>query len=88
MALFASQSDHCYSRVLDKLISTLNVKADWESRNHKDSSNWKLNLIYSLIIVNIKGVPQIDLCALRLNNQLPKYMSWHPDQGSCAVVFL
>ena len=36
-------------------------------------------------IVNIRGVPQIDLFVSRLNNQLPKYMSWYPDPGSSAV---
>ena len=36
-------------------------------------------------IVKIEGIPQIDLFVSRLNHQLPKYMSWHPDPGSCAV---
>ena len=67
------------------LPSSLNIQADWQSRNHRDSSNWKLNPKIFSQIVKIRGIPQIDLFASRLNNQLPKYMSWHPDPGSCAV---
>ena len=36
-------------------------------------------------IVKIKGILQLDLFASRLNHQLPKYMPWHSDPGSCAV---
>ena len=67
------------------LPSSLNIQADWQSRNHKDSSDWKLNPKIFSQIVKIRGIPQIDLFASRLNHQLPKYMSWHPDQGSSAV---
>ena len=56
------------------LPSSLNVQADWESRNHKDSSNLKLNSRIFSQIVNIRGVPQIDLFVSRLSNQLPKYV--------------
>ena len=67
------------------LSSSLNIQADWQSRNHKYSSDWKLNLKIFFQIVKIRRIPQIDLFASRLNHQLPKYMSWHPDPGSCAV---
>ena len=67
------------------LPSSLNIQADWQSRNHRDSSDWKLNPKIFSQIVKIRGIPQIDLFASRLNHQLPKYMSWHPDPGSCAV---
>ena len=67
------------------LPSSLNIQADWQSRNHRDSSDWKLNPKIFPQIVKIRGIPQIDLFASRLNHQLPKYMSWHPDPGSCAV---
>ena len=67
------------------LPSSLNIQADWQSRNHKDSSDWKLNPKIFSQIVKIRGIPQIDLFASQLNHQLPKYMSWHPDPGSCAV---
>ena len=67
------------------LPSSLNIQADWQSRNHRESSDWKLNPKIFSQIVKIRGIPQIDLFASRLNHQLPKYMSWHPDPGSCAV---
>ena len=67
------------------LPSSLNIQADWQSRNHRDSSDWKLNPKIFSQIVKIRGIPQIDLFASRLNHRLPKYMSWHPDPGSCAV---
>ena len=67
------------------LPSTLNIQADWQSRNHKDSGDWKLNPKIFSQILKIRGISQIDLLASRLNHQLPKYMSWHPDPGSGAV---
>ena len=48
-------------------------------------SDWKLNFKIFSQIVKIRGIPQIDLFASRLNHQLPKYMPWHPEPGSCAV---
>ena len=65
--------------------SSLNIQADWQSRNHRDSSDWKSNPKIFSQIANIRGIPQIDLFASRLNHQLPKYMSWHPDPGSFPV---
>ena len=67
------------------LPSILNIQADWQSRNHRDLSDWKLNTKIFYQIVKIIGIPQIDLFASWLNHQLPKYMSWHPGLGSCAV---
>ena len=69
----------------DYLQSSLNIQADWQSRNHRDLSNWKLNHKIFSQIVRIRGIPQIDLFASQLNHQLPKYISWHPDPGSCSV---
>ena len=65
--------------------SSLNIQADWQSRNHRDSSDWKSNPKIFSQIAKIRGIPQIDLFASRLNHQLPKHMSWHPDPGSCSV---
>ena len=67
------------------LPSSLNIQADWQSRNHRDSSDWKLNPKIFPQIVKIRGIPQIYLFASRLNHRLPKYMSWHPEPGSYAV---
>ena len=70
------------------LPNSLNIQADWQSRNHKDSSDWKLNPKIFPQIVKNKGMPQIDLFASQLKHQLPIYMSWHPDPGSCVVYSL
>ena len=67
------------------LPSSLNIQADWQSRNHRDSSDWKLNPKIFPQIVKIRGIPQIYLFASRLNHRLPKYMSWHPEPGTYAV---
>ena len=45
------------------LPSSLNIQADWQSRNHRDSSDWKLNPKIFSQIVKIRGIPQIDLFA-------------------------
>ena len=62
------------------LPGSLNIQVDWQSRNRRDSSDWKLNHKMFSQIVKIRRIPQIDLFASRLNHQLPKYMSWHPRQ--------
>ena len=67
------------------LPNSLNIQADWQSRNHRDSSDWKLNPKIFPQIVKNKGMPQIDLFASQLKHQLLIYMSWHPDPGSCVV---
>ena len=45
------------------LPSILNIQADWQSRNHRDLSDWKLNTKIFYLIVKIIGIPQIDLFA-------------------------
>ena len=56
-----------------------NVRADAESREMKDRSDWKLN---PSIFRKIRGhFPDlsIDLFASRLTFQLPRFFSWRPD---------
>ena len=65
--------------------SSLNIQANWQSRYHRDLSDWKLNPKMFSQIVKIRGIPQIDLFASRLNHQLKKCMSWHSHPCSCAV---
>ena len=36
-------------------------------------------------MTNCLGKPEIDLFASRLNNQLDKYVSWHPDPGAAFI---
>ena len=85
MGLFVRQSNSSYSRYLP---SSQYIKLDWQSRNHKDLSGWKLNSKIFSQIVKIRGIPQIPLTASRRNHQLPKYMSWHSDPGSCILSIL
>ena len=49
------------------LPSALNVQADWELRNSKDNSEWKLDVSVSQEIVTHMGQPTLDLFALRLS---------------------
>ena len=70
------------------LPSCLNVEADWQSRNTRDSSEWKLFPQIFHQICQMKGTPEIDLFASRLSHQLPKYFAWRPNpysQGTDAM---
>ena len=67
------------------LPSALNQEADWESRHHKDSSDWKLCPLTFHQIGCQMGHPSIDLFASRLCHQLDNYLSWKPDPYSKGV---
>ena len=43
--------------------SSLNIQANWQSRYHRDLSDWKLNPKMFSQIVKIRGIPKIDLFA-------------------------
>ena len=58
MELSVSQSK---AVTVQYLLSSLNIQADWQSRNHKGSSDWKLNPKIFSQIVKIRGISQIDL---------------------------
>ena len=64
------------------LPGCLNHQAGWESRNQKDSAEWKLCLQVFQKICHKVVQPGIDLFASRLSNQLPAYYSWKPDPNS------
>ena len=64
------------------LPSSLNVIADWESRNHVDPSDWMLDPQVFVRLVEVRGLPEMDLFASCLNHQLEKYISWRPDPNS------
>ena len=55
------------------LPSRLNVRADWESRNATDSSDWKLHQKVFLKITKLLGTPSVDLFDSRLCHQLLQY---------------
>ena len=65
--------------------SRLNVRADWQSRNATDSSDWKLHQKVYLKITKLLGNPTVDLFASRLCHQLPQYVAWKPDPKSSAT---
>lgn len=56
-----------------------NSMADAASRKFNDRHEWKLNVEIFQKLCNIFGVPIIDLFASRLNKQVPRFCSWHPD---------
>ena len=67
------------------LPGCLNHQADWELRNQKDSTEWKLcPQIFQKICEKV-GQPEINLFVSRLSSQLPTYYSWKPDPNSFAV---
>ena len=80
-------SKEIWKYLLDKQItitaeylpSKLNIRADWESRNCRDMSDWKLDWRIFQKITRVRGFPEIDLFASRLCHQLPQYISWKPD---------
>ena len=63
----------------------LNFEADKSSRQFNESIEWQLQPGIFLKVIDIHGTPEIDLFACRLNNQLPKYVSWKPDRRACHV---
>ena len=66
------------------LPSALNVHADWESRNAKDNSEWKLDVsVFQKIITHMEQ-PILHLFASRLCHQLPRYNAWKPQLDSIA----
>ena len=55
---------------------SMDVEADRESRQTRDSSEWKLNSTIFMILCQIRGTLEMDLFASRVSHQLPKYMYW------------
>jgi len=66
------------------LPGCLNVEADYESRNVKDSSEWKLKVSVFRKICTKLGNPTRDLFASRVSKQLPRYVLWKIDLYSIA----
>ena len=63
----------------EHLPGRLNVQADRESRQYKDTSNWMLQKKVFIDITKALGAVQIDLFADRTNAQVKKFISWKPD---------
>lgn len=62
-----------------------NVRADRESRSHKDTYDWKLDPTLVRTIFRHWGQPDIDLFASRLTKQLPLFYSFFPDPEALAA---
>lgn len=62
-----------------------NQVADFESRNTRDSSDWKLSPEFFAQIQTRMGQSEIDLFASRLNRQLTNYVSWRSDPQAVAT---
>ena len=56
------------------LPGSMNVEADRESRQTRDSSEWKLNPTVFMKLCRIKRTPEMDLFASRVPHQLPQYI--------------
>ena len=63
----------------------LNHQIDWESRNQKDSTKWKLCPQVFQKICQKVGQPEIDLFVSRLSDLPSAYYSWKPDPNSLAL---
>ena len=64
------------------LPSKLNTIADTESRKLNKELEWQLNPnIFQPLLQKLRFHCDIDLFASRINNQLPKYVSYRPDPG-------
>ena len=64
---------------------TVNIEADKQSRVIVDGTEWKLNPALFQKIVEKFGKLVIDLFATRINKQLGRYVSWHPEPEAMAV---
>jgi len=62
-----------------------NTEADILSRKLDDNTEWHLNPKLFLEIFKKFGRPNIDLFATRINKQVEKYVSWHPEPDCYAI---
>ena len=67
------------------LPGSSNIEADWQSRNISDDKEWQLEQGVFQAIIGVFDTPCRDLFASRLNKQLDRYVSWHPDPDAEAV---
>ena len=75
-------ADHNYCRVPSKQVQ---FRADWDSRNATDLSNWKLHQKVYLKITKLLATPTVDLFASKLCHQIAQYMAWKPNPKSFAT---
>ena len=62
-----------------------NVMADFLSRHHLNQWEFQLSVdVFNLVLDHFHVSPTMDIFASRETNQLPRYMSWFPDQLAVA----
>lgn len=66
-------------------IPGIDNEADSESRKFRENVEWKLNPAIFQTITKIWGHPNIDMFASRLNKQVDRFVSWHPDPDCIGV---
>ena len=64
---------------------TINIEADKQSRVVEDATEWKFNPALFYKIAEKFRKPNIYLFATRINKQLDRYVSWHPEADAMAV---
>ena len=62
-----------------------NVRADKQSRVFNVRTEWMLSRTVFSQITDLWEQPDIDLFASRINTQLPRFVSWHPDPEAIFV---
>ena len=77
--------EHQITITAEWIPSHLNTIADWESRNVRDSSEWKLCPKIFHCLSRRWGRPEVDLFASRISHQLDRYVSWKPDPDCVGV---
>ena len=67
------------------ISGTINIVADKQSRVLEDATEWKTNPALFHKIVKKFEKPDTDLFATRINKQLDRYVSWHPQPVAMAT---
>ena len=62
-----------------------NIEADQQPRIIQGATKWKLHPEPFHKIADKFGKPDIGLCASRINRQVKRYVSWHPEPEAMAV---
>lgn len=80
---------YCLSRNIwitaKHLPGLMNSEADYASRNFNNHTEWMLKPSIFRKITTRYYIPQVDLFASRLNNQVANYVARYPDPGALAT---
>ena len=63
----------------------LNIEADQESRTQDLDTEWELNAEVFHSVVELWGLPEVDLFASRINHKIDCYVSWRPDPSAIHI---